>query len=899
MPEWEEAAARSLGWRGRRRLARDALRLRASPLFDAAWYAAQHADAIGPGHDPVLHYLVAGAREGRDPGPAFSTDGYNAANPDVAVAGLNPLAHYLAHGRAEHRPLAPAATVAPAAAMAPAAAVGAPAVPGTFAAAPPKRHALPRLARAVRPWLRPLLRPRRVLQPSLPDGFGDIAGLHPLDGHAPTGWALVRLPQGAGAGRLALRVQQGSVLREIDLGAADGRREALVRLPALPAQLGLGCGVRSGLRVGQDGLPDRFEVREIGRLEALVRLLRTHGWGWRDLLGAARGPGLVESLRGLAAAHMPAESSGYRLWIEMYDSPSRGQVAAMRAQARAMPDPPRFSVIVPAFDTPALPLREMIGSVRAQVYPHWELCVADDASTQPHVRAILREAAAADPRIRLVLRERNGNISAASNSALALATGDFAALLDHDDVLPPHALLTMAHAIRANPRADILYSDEDKLDSDGHRYDPYFKPDYSPELLAGQNFISHLGVYRLSMLRELGGLREGFEGSQDYDLALRMAARTRGPVVHVPHILYHWRVYPGAGTFSTTQLSRATLAARRAIREQAASLGESVEVVDGVANYHRVVRAEPQAWPLVSAIVPTRDHLDVLRDCIDGLLHATDYPALEVVVVDNASSEPETLAYLAQLAERGVRVLSWPGAFNYSAINNFAATAARGDILLLLNSDVSMPSPGWLRAMVQHATRRGVGAVGARLLYPDGTVQHAGVVLGLGGAAGHTHVGSARDDPGHFGQLMMEREVSAATAACLAVPRAAFEAVGGLDAEHLPVAFNDVDLCLRLRERGYRIVWTPHAELIHHESKSRGSDFTPERIEKFHAEVAYMTRRWGAALQADPFYNPNLSLSHARPTPAFPPRIARPWDAPPPPPAALGLRPVPETAAAL
>ncbi len=875
------SAAQNLDWRARRRLRRQAALLRASPLFDADWYAARYAEAIGAEHDAVLHYLLAGAREGLDPGPAFSTEAYQAANPDVAAAGLNPLAHYLAHGQAEGRPLGPSPLLAAGLAL------------------PPAARPRPSLLRRAASLLRPLLRPRRVLRPSPPDGFDDTAPLRPLDGHPPTGWTIVRVPRGVSATRLALRVLRGDDVREIALPAAD--QTALVRLPELPAQLGLGCGVRSGLRIGPDGLPDRFVMREIGRFEAVLRLVHAHHWGPAEFWQAWRGPGpgLLPALRGLAALHTPAESSGYQQWIELYDTPSRPQIAAMRARARAMADPPRFSIVVPTFDTPAMPLREMIGSVRAQVYPHWELCIADDASTKPHVRAILREAAAEDPRIRLALRERNGNISAASNSALALATGDFAALLDHDDVLPPHALLTMAEAIGANPRTDILYSDEDKLDADGHRYDPYFKPDYSPELLQGQNFISHLGIYRMAALRETGALREGFEGSQDYDLALRMAARTRGPIVHVPHVLYHWRMYPGASTFSLTQMSRATVAARRAIQEQAASLGEVVEVTDSVAHYHRVVRPAPARWPLVSAIVPTRDHLDVLRDCIDGLLDGTDYPALEVIVVDNASSEPETHAYFARIAARGVRVLPYPGAFNYSAINNFAAAEARGDILLLLNSDISMIAPGWLREMVQQAIRPGVGAVGARLLYPDGTLQHAGVVLGLGGAAGHGHVGAGGLDPGYFGQLMMTREVSAVTAACLAVPKPAFERVGGLDAANLPVAFNDVDFCLRLREAGLRIIWTPHAELVHHESKSRGSDFTPERIDKFHAEVAYMARRWGAELLADPFYNPNLSLSHARPTPAFPPRAPRPWAAAGVGRGSLGAQPVPEREAAL
>ncbi len=811
--------------------------------------------AAASGLDPVLHYLLVGARQGLDPGPDFSTEAYVAANPDVAAAGLNPLAHYLAHGRAEGRPLAPAA-----------------AHPGALAASPATAaRRLPGPVRRARVALRRLLRPRNLLQVTEVDGFADTVPLHPAEGRPPTGWVLVRLLHGTPGSRLALRVLLDGHGREIALPPDAG--PALVRLPDIPAPLGLGCGVRTG----QDGLPDSVAIREIGRTEASLRLLWAHRHEVPGLL--ASGTGLRPALSGLAARHMPTEMNGYQHWIDVYDTPSRAQVAAMRARARAMLQPPRFSVIVPTFNTPARALREMISSVRAQLYPHWELCIADDASTEPHVRAILQEAAAGDQRIRLVLRETNGNISAASNSALALATGDFAALLDHDDVLAPHALLLMAEAIQANPGADILYSDEDKLDPDGQRYDPYFKPDYNPELLQGQNLISHFGVYRLAALRAAGGLRESFEGSQDYDLALRMAARTEGPIVHVPHILYHWRIFPGADTFSSTQISRATLAARRAIQEQAAALGEQVEVTESVAHFHRVVRRPPAHWPLVSAVVPTRDHVEVLRDCIDGLLDATDYPALEIIVVDNDSAQPRALAYLKRIAAHGVRVLPYQGPFNYSAINNYAARQAQGEMLLLLNNDISMTDPSWLREMVQLAIRPGVGAVGARLLYPDGTLQHGGVVLGLGGAAGHSQVGASRDDPGYFGSLRMTREVSAATGACLAVRREAFEAVGGLDEVNLPVAFNDVDLCLRLRAAGWRIIWTPHAELIHHESKSRGSDFTPERVDKFHAEVAYMLGRWEQELASDPFYSPNLSLNHSRPVPAFPPRVARPWSA--------------------
>jgi GT2 family glycosyltransferase len=837
-------------------MARQVRAIRESELFDAAWYRARVRETGEALADPAEHYCRIGAFQGLDPGPRFSSAGYWEANPDVALAGLNPLAHYLLHGRAERRPVAPGA---PSGRLPP---------PGILA----------RWRQSARLALRPLLRPRLLLRPGAPEGFGDTAPLRTEAGRQPTGWVLVqpvarRGMPGADRLPLSLRVLDETSVREVGLPPAGHPQDTLVRLPDRPAPLGLGCGLRSGDAVAAV-LPEHIAVREIGRAEAVLRL----AWqaGWRAMLRGARTQGPRCWLQSRAADRVPSVSSGYPLWVSLYDTPSRAEVAAMRARATAMRQPPRFSVVVPVYDTPRVPLMEMLASVRRQIYPHWELCLADDASPSADVRDILRAAAAEDARIRLDLRARNGNIVAASNSALALARGDFVALLDHDDMLAPHALLTMAETIQANPGADLLYSDEDKLDPQGQRYGPYFKPDYNTELMQGQNLVSHLGVYRARVVRELGGFREGFDGSQDYDLALRVAARTQAPIVHVPHILYHWRVWEGADTFSSTQIERAVAAARRAIREQAAARGDSVQVVDGPAFFHRVVR-QVSDWPPVTAIVPTRDHADVLRECMDGLFERTDYPALDILVVDNDSAEPDALAYLQELAGRGVRVMRHPGRFNYSAMNNRAVRAAAGRFVLLLNNDISMRDLGWLREMVARALVADVGAVGARLLYPDGTVQHGGVVLGMGGVAGHMHLGAARDDPGYFGQLMLAREVSAATGACLLVRRSAFLAVGGLDEENLPVAFNDVDLCLRLRAAGLRVVWTPHAELVHHESKSRGSDFTPERLAAFQAEVAYMERRWADALPGDPFFNVNLALDKTAPTIAYPPRGPSPF----------------------
>ena len=326
---------------------------------------------------------------------------------------------------------------------------------------------------------------------------------------------------------------------------------------------------------------------------------------------------------------------------------------------------PTISVVVPVYNTDENHLRQMIESVRQQIYPHWELCIADDGSTEPRVRRVLEEFRH-DSRIKILHRPSNGNISAASNSALDMATGDFAALLDHDDVLAPHALYMVAHAVNAYPDADVFYSDEDKLNAAGHRCNPYFKPDWNRELFYGQNLINHLGVYRTASVRAAGGFRLGFEGSQDYDLALRLIAATRGPVVHIPYILYHWRIFPGAATHSSTQFDSAAAAARRAIKEHLESLGERATVTAAPAgNYHRVVYGAPDEWPKVSVIVPTRDHVEVLADCLTGLLERTDYPDLEIMIADNESIEEKTNAFFREVAQRGVRIVRSPGPFNF------------------------------------------------------------------------------------------------------------------------------------------------------------------------------------------------------------------------------------------
>jgi GT2 family glycosyltransferase len=605
------------------------------------------------------------------------------------------------------------------------------------------------------------------------------------------------------------------------------------------------------------------------------------GWyltTYPDVAASGTDPLLHYLTDGIREGRQARNIDSYAQWVHDYDTLSDADRIAIRAHIEELASHPTISVVVPVHDTDGDSLRDMIESVRQQIYPRWELCLADDASTAPHVRRVLEEFGKRDPRIKIIYRPENGQISAASNSALEMATGDFVALLDHDDVLAEHALYMVAHAINEHPDADIFYSDEDKLDAAGRRFDPYFKPDWNEELFYGQNFVSHLGVYRTSSMRAAGGFRVGFDGSQDYDLTLRLKAATNGPIVHIPHILYHWRIFAGATTYSSTQLDSATQAARRAITEHLALLGDRAIVTGASAgSYHRVIHQDPDHWPKVSVIVPTRDHVELLAHCLKGLLEGTDYPDLEVIVADNESIETSTEAFFAEVAGRGVRILPSPGAFNFSRINNAAAREAQGDVLLFLNNDISVIAPGWLKEMMRYAVRPGIGAVGARLLYPDGTIQHGGVVLGLGGIAGHIHRGASRNDPGYFGRLMLTQDVSCVTAACMAVPKVVFEKVGGFNEENLAVAFNDVDLCIRIREAGYRIVWTPYAELYHAESKSRGSDHCPTNMDRFLSEIAYMQRCWPRQIAEDPFFSPNLSLETVGVELAFPPRVRRPW----------------------
>lgn len=547
----------------------------------------------------------------------------------------------------------------------------------------------------------------------------------------------------------------------------------------------------------------------------------------------------------------------YERWLSAHET-RPADLQRMRDVLPALPRTPVFSIIVPVYDPAERFLREALDSVLAQAYPHWELCIADDASPAPHVRAVLEEYAALDERVKVVFRPVNGHIAAASNSALELATGEFVALLDHDDALAPEALFENAVVVNRRPDVDVIYSDEDKLDENGARRDPYFKPDWAPDSLLARNYVSHLGVYRRALVTAAGGFREGFEGSQDYDLLLRVTERT-DRIEHIPLPLYHWRAHAGSTAVDREQKTYAHHAAVRALEEALERRGEPGRVEDGVAPGLYSVRytiAQPRR---VSLIVPTRDHGDDVDRCLRSVFERSTYPDIEVVLVDNGSRDHASLRVFGEWLEREperVRLVPHDVPFNFSEINNYAVRQSTGAYVVLLNNDTEVVTPDWLEAMVEQAQRPSIGAVGAKLLYADGTVQHAGVVVGLGGVAGHSHKHLPGEDPGYFYTLQTVNNFSAVTAACMMLRRSVFDEVGGLD-ERLRIAFNDVDFCLKIRAAGYYNVYLPHVVLYHHESKSRGSEDTPEKVERFLHEQRFMHEHWQTDERPDPFYNRN------------------------------------------
>ncbi|OOE73698.1 glycosyltransferase [Salinivibrio sp. ML290] len=598
----------------------------------------------------------------------------------------------------------------------------------------------------------------------------------------------------------------------------------------------------------------------------LVNQLRQQHGGTTNLLKRAwtlyRTQGIDQLIAGTKYQLATHE---YGHWLAHYGTPSAEAQQAITARVDSFEYRPHISVLMPVYNPDVSHLEQAIASVQAQLYPHWELCIADDCSTNPEVSEVLQAYAQQDARIKVVHRQQNGHISAASNSALAIASGDFVALMDQDDTLAIDALYWVAETILANPDVALIYSDEDKLTADGNtRYDPNFKPQWNPELIRSMNCVSHLGVYRKAIADEIGGFREGFEGAQDWDFVLRFSEQVnRDQIIHIPRILYHWRAIEGSTATGGDEKPYALLAGIKAVEEHLAR--QSVEATveqHPERDYARVRYHLPTPCPLVSLVIPTRNGLEVLKVCIDSILEKTTYPNYDIIIVDNGSDCQHTLSYLADLQAQhsNVRVLRDDSPFNYSALNNKAVAEAKGELVALVNNDVEVITPEWLTELVSHAIQPNVGAVGARLWYPDNTLQHGGVIM-VGGVAGHAHKHLPKGQPGYACRAIVAQNYSAVTAACLVVRKSLFEQVGGLNEDDLTVAFNDIDFCLKLKHAGYDNVWTPFAELYHYESKTRGFEDTPEKQARFNKEVTYMQAKWQDILLNDPCYNPNLTMA--------------------------------------
>ncbi len=553
----------------------------------------------------------------------------------------------------------------------------------------------------------------------------------------------------------------------------------------------------------------------------------------------------------------------YQVWLER-NYPKPNELKKIQEKSLALAYKPLISVIVPVYNPEEKFLREAIASVIEQAYPNWELCLADDCSTKPYVKSILEEYAAQDKRIKVVFRPQNGHICHTSNSALEIATGEYIALLDHDDLLPPHALARVAELLNEHPEADFIYSDEDKIDDNNIYQSPFFKPDWCPDSFLARMYTCHLGVYRRSLVNSVGNFRVGFEGSQDYDLVLRITEKTNN-IFHIPDILYHWRIHLQSTASDSNVKPYAADAAKKAIAQAIERRGEPGKIKTQV-SFPGVyqVRYQIKEQKLVSIIIPTKDLADTLDVCLKSIFAQTTYSNYEVVVIDNNSTEAKTAKCLADWQKQQFqrfRSIPYHVPFNYSAINNYAVEQAKGDYLLFLNNDIEVITKGWLTAMVEQAQRKSIGAVGSLLLYPDDTIQHAGVVVGLGGVAGHSHKHLHVSQPGYMFQVVSTNNYSAVTGACLMCRREVFTEVQGFE-EDLAIAFNDVDFCLKIAKLGYNNIYLPHVVLYHYESKSRGYENTPEKQARFAHEVNYMKQKWQKVCLHDPCYSPNLTKNY-------------------------------------
>ena len=553
---------------------------------------------------------------------------------------------------------------------------------------------------------------------------------------------------------------------------------------------------------------------------------------------------------------MDVEQDDYETWLKMHQ-PNAKELKKQRKTKFVYE--PKISIVIPLFNTPIRYLDELLVSITSQTYANWELCLAD-GSTKKEVGDFIRQKYGKEKRIRYQKLEENNGIAGNTNAAVAMATGDYVMLCDHDDLVAVDALYEMVSVLNEDSSIDIIYTDEDKVNSDTTMYfSPNFKPDFNFDFLRSINYICHIFTVRKTILDEVGGFRENFDGAQDFDFILRCCEKTT-KIAHIPKILYHWRVHQESTADNPLSKMYAYDAGQKAIEQHLKRCGVTAEVskTENLGFYR--VKYQQEGSPLVSILIPNKDQKDTLDQCLKSIEARTDYENYEIIIIENNSTEQETFEYYKQIKNPKIRVIEWKDEFNYSAINNFGVRHAKGEYLLFLNNDIEVINSDWLGEMLSNCQREEVGAVGAKLYYPDNTVQHAGVIVGIGGVAGSVFVGLKRGYTGYMHRASIQQNLSAVTAACMMVKKSVFEEVGGFE-EELKVAFNDIDFCLKIREKGHLIVYDPYVELYHYESKTRGAEDTTEKIRRFQSEIEYMRSHWSSILKnGDPAYNPNLSL---------------------------------------
>ena len=552
------------------------------------------------------------------------------------------------------------------------------------------------------------------------------------------------------------------------------------------------------------------------------------------------------------------EEVPYGPWFEKH-RPSESELEKQRE--KKWKETPVFSIVVPAYRTPVLFLEQMIESVRSQTYPFWELCIANASPEDEQMAEVLQRYVQMDQRIHVKNLDRNLGIAENTNEAFFMASGTFVGLLDHDDLLAPQALYRMMERLEEK-EIDVFYTDEDKVTTDlAEHFQPHFKPDFNLDLLRSNNYITHFFVVRKELVRKVGGFRREYDGAQDYDFIFRCVEQA-GEICHIPEILYHWRTHKESTSDNPVSKMYAFEAGKRAIEGNLERCGVQAVVSHTKDLGFYQVEYPVQGSPLVSVLIPNKDQKESLKKCLDSVFEKTTYSNYEIIIIENNSTESETFAYYRELQKRSnVKVITWKEGFNYSAINNFGEKEASGDYLLFLNNDVEVINPRWMEEMLGNCQRPEVGITGAKLYYPDDTIQHAGTIIGIGGIAGHAFLNMPRSRTGYLHKASIQMNLSAVTAACMMMKRSVFEQIGGFE-EKLTVAFNDVDLCLRTVQAGYLVVYNPKVELYHYESKSRGSEDNEEKVRRFQREIEFMRSRWITILkEGDPNYNKNLTLS--------------------------------------